>query len=106
MSCRLYCDRGRAGNNGCGRMLPASSALAGDTSHRPGPGRDAVHRAEPCDRTGSSRARRLSAGRDQIGLNWPWSASVRSEEHTSKTPVTNAHLVCRLLLEKKKNDIT
>src|SRR3546814_3472469 len=27
---------------------------------------------------------------------------LRSEEHTS-TPVTNAHLVCRLLLEKKKN---
>src|SRR3546814_5213744 len=26
---------------------------------------------------------------------------LRSEEHTS-TPVTNAHLVCRLLLEKKK----
>src|SRR3546814_1171168 len=25
----------------------------------------------------------------------------RSEEHTSETPVTNAHLVCRLLLEKK-----
>src|SRR3546814_5821687 len=28
--------------------------------------------------------------------------SSRSEEHTSETPVTNAHLVCRLLLEKKK----
>src|SRR3546814_2119426 len=28
----------------------------------------------------------------------------RSEEHTSETPVTNAHLVCRLLLEKKKKD--
>src|SRR3546814_1321194 len=28
----------------------------------------------------------------------------RSEEHTSE-PVTNAHLVCRLLLEKKKNNI-
>src|SRR3546814_9998228 len=28
---------------------------------------------------------------------------VRSEEHTSETPVTNAHLVCRLLLAKKKN---
>src|SRR3546814_3691852 len=28
----------------------------------------------------------------------------RSEEHTS-TPVTNAHLVCRLLLEKKKHSI-
>src|SRR3546814_3819452 len=27
---------------------------------------------------------------------------VRSEEHTSELPVTNAHLVCRLLLEKKK----
>ncbi len=27
---------------------------------------------------------------------------IRSEEHTSETPVTNAHLVCRLLLEKKK----
>src|SRR3546814_2545547 len=27
---------------------------------------------------------------------------IRSEEHTSGTPVTNAHLVCRLLLEKKK----
>src|SRR3546814_9646307 len=26
---------------------------------------------------------------------------LRSEEHTSETPVTNAHLVCRLLLEKK-----
>src|SRR3546814_2937339 len=29
----------------------------------------------------------------------------RSEEHTSETPVTNAHLVCRLLLEKKKKNI-
>src|SRR3546814_2452060 len=28
--------------------------------------------------------------------------AARSEEHTS-APVTNAHLVCRLLLEKKKN---
>src|SRR3546814_5136886 len=26
---------------------------------------------------------------------------LRSEEHTSELPVTNAHLVCRLLLEKK-----
>src|SRR3546814_7950963 len=30
------------------------------------------------------------------------SFTARSEEHTSGTPVTNAHLVCRLLLEKKK----
>src|SRR3546814_7291511 len=27
----------------------------------------------------------------------------RSEEHTSETPVPHAHLVCRLLLEKKKH---
>src|SRR3546814_8132080 len=26
----------------------------------------------------------------------------RSEEHTSELPVTNTHIVCRLLLEKKK----
>src|SRR3546814_3972338 len=33
---------------------------------------------------------------------WPGvPRGTRSEEHTS-TPVTNAHLVCRLLLEKKK----
>src|SRR3546814_2148727 len=30
----------------------------------------------------------------------------RSEEHTSEPPVTNAHLVCRLLLEKKKKTHT
>src|SRR3546814_9623388 len=29
--------------------------------------------------------------------------AVRSEEHTSELPVTNAHLVCRLLLENKQN---
>src|SRR3546814_1905407 len=30
-------------------------------------------------------------------------ARARSEEHTSELPVTNAHLVCRLLLEQKQN---
>src|SRR6059036_2819986 len=29
--------------------------------------------------------------------------TVRSEEHTSETPVTVGYLVCRLLLEKKKH---
>src|SRR3546814_6004987 len=29
----------------------------------------------------------------------------RSEEHTSEPPVTNAHLVCRLLLEKKNKNV-
>src|SRR3546814_3983859 len=32
-------------------------------------------------------------------------AQSRSEEHTSELQVTNAHLVCRLLLEKKKNKV-
>src|SRR5210317_2629531 len=31
---------------------------------------------------------------------------VRSEEHTSGTPVTFRNLVCRLLLEKKKDQVT
>src|SRR3546814_9954531 len=31
-------------------------------------------------------------------------SDARSEEHTSELPVTNAHLVCRLLLEKKKHN--
>src|SRR3546814_6000224 len=30
----------------------------------------------------------------------------RSEEHTSETPVTNAQLVCRLLLDKKNKQRT
>src|SRR3546814_1642659 len=30
----------------------------------------------------------------------------RSEEHTSEPPVTNAHLVCRLLLEKKTHTLS
>src|SRR3546814_5360797 len=32
--------------------------------------------------------------------------AARSEEHTSELPVTNAHLVCRLLLEKTKKQKT
>src|SRR5213594_275324 len=32
-----------------------------------------------------------------------WAIGSRSEEHTSELQVTNAYLVCRLLLEKKKN---
>src|SRR3546814_5599285 len=33
------------------------------------------------------------------------SVAIRSEEHTSELQFTNAHLVCRLLLENKKNKI-
>src|SRR3546814_1540765 len=38
---------------------------------------------------------------EQIGQLEGFAA--RSEEHTSELQVTNAHLVCRLLLEKKNN---
>src|SRR3546814_4778888 len=39
----------------------------------------------------------------QLGFDDPGNhMDQRSEEHTSELPVTNAHLVCRLLLEKKK----
>src|SRR3546814_8639364 len=41
----------------------------------------------------TDRQRRAATGADQQ----------RSEEHTSELQVTNAHLVCRLLLEKKKS---
>src|SRR3546814_5300328 len=46
-----------------------------------------------------------------VGEPWFWIAGIvkdgcftmlRSEEHTSELQVTNAHLVCRLLLDKKK----
>src|SRR5260370_14745164 len=43
----------------------------------------------------------------QVPLSWPWRLSfrplaVRSEEHTSELQ-SHLNLVCRLLLEKKKN---
>src|SRR3546814_3887786 len=54
--------------------------------------------------------RRMTCGQWSV---WPsrnsdrypcWSTTpVRSEEHTSLTPVPNVHLVCRLQLEKKKD---
>ena len=37
-----------------------------------------------------------------IGLKRIREKKIRSEEHTSETPVTRPDLVCRLLLEKKK----
>src|SRR3546814_1148835 len=47
------------------------------------------------------RSRKIPALFTKISIR-PHAA--RSEEHTSETPVTNAHLVCRLLLEKKKTN--
>src|SRR3546814_5716642 len=54
--------------------------------------RPALGHSLPLGRDAGPARRRC--GRD------PRAEAVRSEEHTSE-PVTNAHLVCRLLLEKK-----
>src|SRR3546814_5747104 len=50
----------------------------------------------------AARAPSITAGGSVSGARIP----TRSEEHTSELPVTNAQLVCRLLLEKKKNHNT
>src|SRR3546814_4658690 len=47
-------------------------------------------------------AERLAQIDASFELHYCGRSRSRSEEHTSE-PVTNAHLVCRLLLEKKKN---
>src|SRR3546814_2351311 len=57
--------------------------------------------ATGCARLGLRAALLTGVGDDKVGdfiLNF---LEERSEEHTSELPVTNAHLVCRLLLEKK-----
>src|SRR5947199_873036 len=38
-------------------------------------------------------------------FRWPWRGASRSEEHTSELQSLR-HLVCRLLLEKKKTNIS
>src|SRR3546814_5174240 len=52
----------------------------------------------PDETAASLYARHMRA----LGEMMPRALAARSEEHTSETPVTNAHLVCRLLLVKKK----
>src|SRR3546814_1444992 len=54
------------------------------------------------------RARLRAHQHDQAGQGGPHRrvtsgrSRTRSEEHTSELPVTNTHIGCRLLLEKKK----
>src|SRR2546422_1839964 len=52
------------------------------------------------------RRRRAAAARHRSAGTWRCRAAARSEEHTSELQ-SRLHLVCRLLLEKKKkNDAT
>src|SRR6476660_9122552 len=48
------------------------------------------------------RARHKPGQSDKPGDLYPWRSAPRSEEHTSELQSPD-HLVCRLLLEKKKN---
>src|SRR3546814_9722350 len=70
---------------------------------------DDRRRAFDGDRCGGNLEAQQLAGdcavvqrRDLLGAQAKARRQVRSEEHTSELTVTNAHLVCRLLLEKKK----
>src|SRR5260370_34375237 len=49
------------------------------------------------------RKLRVLARRSSAGAEWPARRSIRSEEHTSELQ-SHLNLVCRLLLEKKKNN--
>src|SRR6266571_9272527 len=66
-----------------------------------------LHDALPTSRSGSCRTERRSAGGRRPARTWlratPWPRP-RSEEHTSELQ-SHVNLVCRLLLEKKKNKI-
>src|SRR2546422_5296141 len=58
--------------------------------------------------TGRRRRRAPALRREEASGSLPWGALVddgvrRSEEHTSELQ-SRLHLVCRLLLEKKKNE--
>src|SRR2546422_8280618 len=57
----------------------------------PGRGDQRDHGGKGCPRESARRARRRG-----------WDVVLRSEEHTSELQ-SRLHLVCRLLLEKKKN---
>src|SRR3546814_7976261 len=93
---QTLCRSSRAAPRGTARPRRAQAAAARPPSERqrrqrgrartPGCRAGAGRAAEPAGRTAVLRLR-------------------RSEEHTSE-PVTNAHLVCRLLLEKKNTTKT
>src|SRR5690625_5979395 len=57
----------------------------------------------PCANVVSELERQRIEGRVCTSINGRVSVSDRSEEHTSELQ-SRGHLVCRLLLEKKKND--
>src|SRR5687768_18191195 len=81
------------------RSLAARRRGSAPLRHRGRPRRAAA----PAPRRGSSRRRRRSRRRSAGGGPCCGGRAKRSEEHTSELQ-SRLHLVCRLLLEKKKKD--
>src|SRR2546429_492496 len=84
--------------NLCGSLLPVSSGLPCTTLISRTPARIPCTSKESGGRTAS---RRKSGRPSRANRNMRVSAHSRSEEHTSELQ-SRLHLVCRLLLEKKK----
>src|SRR2546425_6369109 len=77
--------------------ISCSSCL---NARRPGMTRIVAHGSRLCHPPGARRTRPVNNRREQIG----WYFYDRSEEHTSELQ-SLAYLVCRLLLEKKKEEV-
>src|SRR5258708_24600658 len=99
---------------GCGHVMQRLNDRPLAREERQGPG----HGSPAAPAAGSARARRMvlgsllwRAGHDPPSLRLiipgtrPSVCRARSEEHTSELQSPD-HLVCRLLLEKKKNQVT
>src|SRR5437870_7963696 len=109
---------GRGGSNGRHRTLEPVSALGG-RRHSPRGIRPGTHsnlseisrlvspdlshnaRSAGCARRSAPSPPRLLA-KGRVNLRQRYGSQSRSEEHTSELQ-SRGHLVCRLLLEKKKN---
>src|SRR3989442_12027979 len=91
------------------RRPPRSTLFPYTTLFRSQPGVVLVHHGDHEDRSGWTRATRPGYGTQRVrGLRCGGSTRsifmiTRSEEHTSELQ-SRPHLVCRLLLEKKKKE--
>src|SRR5438270_3142440 len=103
-------EPGSVAPSGAGwRPSPRSASSAGDGSRRGGSGdsgsrSSVLPRGSPGTnrRSGSRNPKGRSASRSEGDSTCAGAAGSRSEEHTSELQ-SQSNLVCRLLLEKKKN---
>src|SRR3712207_7463711 len=77
-------------------LFPYTTLFRSRRSRAAGRGRSSLHSSVPAN---AREPRALVRDRDEVGLD------NRSEEHTSELQ-SRQYLVCRLLLEKKKNHAT